>query len=67
MFIECDHPADDLEYTSGNYVAPYGWETYPGWYCTTCGIMVEMFEDDEPDPDREYDARREAAMDRETV
>lgn len=52
-------PHENLEYVDGHYVAPYGWEAYPGWYCLDC---VEMLEDGEPysttnDPDlaRKYE------------
>lgn len=61
---ECQHPEKSREYDPGNWVPPYGWEQYPGWYCHDCG---EMLEDDEvthrgePDPDlaRKYELEDE--------
>ena len=36
---DCLHEHQDFE--QGNYVSPYGWETYPGWYCLDCGEMMK--------------------------
>lgn len=36
---ECLH--ENRDYDPGDYVAPYGWDTYPGWYCADCGAMVD--------------------------
>ena len=47
---ECPH--ENRDYDEGNYVAPYGWEIYPGWYCLDCG---EMLDEEEVDPDHGYD------------
>lgn len=35
----CAH--DVVEFDPGNRVPPYGWEQYPGWYCTTCGEQID--------------------------
>ena len=35
---ECEH--NDREYQEGNYIAPFGWEQYPGWYCWDCEEMI---------------------------
>ena len=40
--VECGH--DVVEFYPGNRVPPYGWETEPGWYCTTCGEQVNRDE-----------------------
>lgn len=37
--VECGH--DVVEFDPGNRVPPYGWEQYPGWYCTTCGEQID--------------------------
>ena len=37
--VECAH--DVVEFDPGNKVPPYGWEQYPGWYCTTCGEQID--------------------------
>lgn len=47
---ECPH--ENRDYDEGNYVASYGWEIYPGWYCLDCG---EMLDEEEVDPDHGYD------------
>ena len=47
---ECDHLEDSRDYYHGNYIAPYGWEQFPGWYCIDCGEMVG-----EPGPDFQDD------------
>lgn len=62
MTAECQH--EDVEYEEGNYVAPYGWETYPGMYCMDCGEMVN----DEmgyrgPGDDSDVDAAKDARWD----
>lgn len=55
---ECPH--ENRDYDEGNYVAPYGWETYPGWYCLDCG---EMLEDGEPyNPFTDPDLARKAEL-----
>lgn len=36
----CEHPAEEIEFEEGNHVPPYGWEIYPGWYCS-CGEMLD--------------------------
>lgn len=36
---ECPHV--EVEFDPGNKIPPYGWETEPGWYCTTCGEQVD--------------------------
>lgn len=38
---ECKHPEESREWEEGNYVPPYGWEIYPGWYCLDCGEQME--------------------------
>lgn len=40
---ECPH--ENREFDEGNYVAPYEWETYPGWYCLDCGEMLDSGEE----------------------
>lgn len=60
---ECLH--ENREYDQGNYVDPYGWETYPGWYCLDCGEMLDG--DEEPysiftDPDYAWKAELENEM-----
>lgn len=60
---ECSH--ENREFDEGNWVgSPYGWETYPGWYCLDCG---EMLDDEEPrsvfdDPDYRRQAELEDEM-----
>lgn len=36
---ECPH--ENQDYDEGNHIPPYGWETYPGWYCLDCGEMLD--------------------------
>lgn len=59
--VECLHPLESLDFTSGNYVSPYGWETYPGWYCLDCGESVDdpHHELHEVDPDFEIKYEKE--------
>ena len=40
---ECSHP--DVEYDPGNYVPPFGWELWPGWFCQDCGLEIEQDEE----------------------
>lgn len=42
---DCTH--ENKDYDPGNHVPPYGWEIYPGWYCTDCGEMLDIR--DKPD------------------
>jgi hypothetical protein len=37
--VACAH--DVVEFDPGNKVPPYGWEQYPGWYCTDCGQQID--------------------------
>jgi hypothetical protein len=37
--VECSH--DVVEFYPGNKVPPYGWEQWPGWYCTHCGQQID--------------------------
>ncbi len=57
---KCQH--ENVEFEGGNYVPPFGWEIYPGYYCLDCGQMMsdEEVGVGEPDPDLEYKARKEA-------
>lgn len=41
--VECEHR--DVYFEAGNYIPPYGWETYPGWFCEDCGQEIEMEDD----------------------
>lgn len=57
---ECQHPEESWEYDPGNWVPPYGWEQWPGWYCHDCGDTLDEKEWGlDEDPDVEYKYRKE--------
>ena len=54
---DCTH--ENIEFEAGNHVPPFGWEIYPGYYCTDCGEMVD---NPEPDPDVAYKEKKEKGL-----
>jgi|GEM_PF-6279678 len=58
---ECEHPIESREYDPGNYVPPFGWELYPGWFCMDCSEELDP-DDFGPDPDLARDEKKEAGL-----